>query len=61
MKGKWRIVSMAMWDKDFLDMIETVHISFDGEDAGQFTFGCITGSMSMALCFFFCAKQRPEE
>lgn len=52
---------MAMWDKDFLDMIETVHISFDGEDAGQFTFGCITGSMSMALCFFFCAKQRPEE
>jgi hypothetical protein len=49
MKGKWRIVSMAMWDKDFLDMIAPAYIAFDGEDSGEFAFGCINGSMACSL------------
>ena len=49
MKGKWRIVSMAMWDKEFLDTIEPAYIAFDGKDAGQFAFGCVTGSLTCSF------------
>jgi hypothetical protein len=48
-KGKWRIVSMAMWDKDFLDMIEPAHISFDAQDSGTLAFGCITVTLTCSL------------
>jgi hypothetical protein len=48
-KGKWRIVAMAMWDKTFLDMIEPAHISFDGQDGGTLAFGCITATLTCSL------------
>ncbi len=44
-KGKWRIVKMALWDKDFLDMMEPAYIAFDGKAGGEFAFGCVTGSI----------------
>ena len=44
-KGKWRIVKMALWDKDFLDMMEPAHITFDGKSGGEFAFGCVTGGI----------------
>jgi len=31
--GKWRIIEMELWDKDFLDMMEPVYIAFDGKAA----------------------------
>lgn len=40
--GKWRIVEMEIWDKDFLDLIEPAYILF-AETGGEFAFGCITG------------------
>ncbi len=46
MKGKWRIVSTAMWDKTFLDMIEPAHISFNEQDQGTLVFGCISATLS---------------
>ncbi len=49
MKGKWRIVSMAMWDKNFLDMIEPAHISFNDQDEGSFAFGCINATLACSL------------
>ena len=49
MKGKWRIVAMAMWDRDFLDMIEPAHILFDGQDSGALAFGCITATLTCSL------------
>jgi hypothetical protein len=27
--GKWRIVTMALWDADFLDIREPAYITFD--------------------------------
>jgi hypothetical protein len=44
-KGKWRIVKMALWDKDFLDMIEPAYIAFDDKAGGGFAFGCVTGGI----------------
>ncbi len=26
--GRWRIVEMDVWDKDFLDLVETAHLTF---------------------------------
>lgn len=49
MKGKWRIVSMAMWDKTFLDMIAPAHIAFDGKDDGTLAFGCINATLACSL------------
>jgi hypothetical protein len=49
MTGKWRIVSMPMWDKTFLDMIEPAHISFDGRGGGTLAFGCINAALSCTL------------
>ncbi len=45
LKGKWRIVGMELWDKDFLDMMEPAYIFFDGKTAGEFAFGCVTGNL----------------
>ena len=28
--GRWRIVEMDVWDKDFLDLVETAHLTFKG-------------------------------
>jgi hypothetical protein len=43
--GKWRITKMALWDKDFLDMMEPAYIAFDGKLGGEFAFGCVWGSL----------------
>ena len=45
LKGKWRIVEMALWDLDFLDMMEPAYILFDGTAGGEFAFGCVTGQI----------------
>ena len=45
LKGKWRIVEMELWDKDFLDMMDPAYIAFDGKAGGEFAFGCVTGSL----------------
>jgi hypothetical protein len=41
--GRWRIVEMELWDKDFLDLIEPAYILF-GHTEGEFAFGCVTGA-----------------
>jgi hypothetical protein len=43
--GKWRIIEMELWDKDFLDMMEPAYIAFDGKAGGEFAFGCVTGGL----------------
>jgi hypothetical protein len=43
--GKWRISKMALWDKDYLDMMEPAYIAFDGKLGGDFAFGCVTGDL----------------
>ncbi len=43
LKGRWRIVEMEAWDKDFLDLVEPAYILF-GDTSSEFAFGCVTGS-----------------
>lgn len=44
-EGRWRIVEMAVWDTDFLDMMEPAYILFEGKTGGEFAFGCVTGQL----------------
>ena len=44
LNGRWRIGEMALWDNDYLDMMEPAYITFDGKAGGEFAFGCVTGS-----------------
>jgi hypothetical protein len=39
--GRWRIVEMDVWDKDFLDLVETAHLTFKGAADGEIAFGAL--------------------
>jgi hypothetical protein len=43
--GRWRIVEMALWDADFLDLVEPAYIAFDRQGRGEFVFGAVHGSL----------------
>src|SRR3954468_10460041 len=43
--GKWRIVEMALWDSDFLDLVEPAYIRFDARGRGEFVFGAVQGGL----------------
>ena len=43
--GKWRIVEADLWDRDYLDLMEPAHITFDGHGHGEFAFGCVNGGL----------------
>ena len=39
--GRWRIVEVDIWDKDFLDLVETAHLTFKGAADGEIAFGAL--------------------
>ncbi len=41
--GTWRIVSMELWDRDYLDLEGPAHIKFDKDRLGSFHFGAVRG------------------
>jgi len=43
--GRWRIVSMSVWDQDFVDEEEEGYFDFDDEGGGEFHFGYVRGRM----------------
>jgi hypothetical protein len=43
--GDWRIVWMANWDQDYVDMERPGRISFGPGRAGSFQFGLVQGQM----------------
>jgi hypothetical protein len=47
--GRWRITKMALWDKDFLDMVEPAYILFQADGRGEFKFGCVVGGIDCTL------------
>jgi hypothetical protein len=46
--GRWRIVEMDVWDKDFLDLVETAHLTFKGAADGEIAFGALKGFLDVA-------------
>ena len=45
--GCWRIVEMDVWDKDFLDLVETAHLTFKGAADGEIAFGALKGFLDV--------------
>ena len=45
--GRWRIVEMDVWDKDFLDLVETAHLTFKGATDGEIAFGALQASLDI--------------
>jgi hypothetical protein len=43
--GRWRIVSMELWDVDAIDLVEPGFIEFDPDRSGQFGFIVVRGWM----------------
>jgi hypothetical protein len=43
--GKWRIIEMELWDRDFIDLLGPGFIAFDGRGRGEFRFGAVDASM----------------
>jgi len=43
--GRWRIVSMELWDADAIDLVEPGFIEFDPDRTGQFGFIVVRGWM----------------
>jgi hypothetical protein len=41
--GSWRIIQMDEWDEEYLDLVETAHITIDKRGQGEFVFGTVKG------------------
>lgn len=54
--GKWRIIEADLWDRDYLDLMDPAHITFEGSGHGDFAFGCVKGGLvceySRRIIFF---------
>lgn len=47
--GRWRIIETDLWDKDYLDMLEPAHITFQANGTGEFAFGAVSASLQ---CYY---------
>ncbi len=45
--GRWRIVEADIWDRDYLDLVEPAHITFDRNGQGEFAFGVVNATMEL--------------
>jgi len=43
--GRWHIVSMSMWDEDYLNEEVRAFIQFDDKGGGSFQFGYVRGNI----------------
>jgi hypothetical protein len=39
--GKWRITEMEQWDKDYIDMVASGHLTIGGDGQGSLQFGVV--------------------
>lgn len=39
--GRWRILEMDLWDKDFVDLAGEGHITFEKKNRGELHFGAV--------------------
>ena len=45
--GRWRIVEMDNWDRDFLDLVEEAYLTFEGKSDGEIAFGALKGFLDV--------------
>lgn len=39
--GRWRILEMEQWDKDFIDLTGEGHVTFEKKNRGELHFGAV--------------------
>jgi hypothetical protein len=44
--GRWRIVEMANWDSDFLNLVDEAHLTL-GKSEGEIAFGVLKGFLDV--------------
>lgn len=47
--GAWRLDSMELWDRGYLDLEVPAHITFDRDGLGSFQFGAVRGWIDYRL------------
>jgi hypothetical protein len=47
--GKWRIIEMELWDKDFIDMETEGYFEFEKDEMGHFQFGLVQGQIDYRI------------
>ena len=54
--GKGRILEADLWDRDYPDLVEAAHITFEDNGRGEFAFVCVQGDLdceySRRIIFF---------
>ena len=50
--GRWRILTLGRWGKDYLDLIEEAHLTFRGAAGGNIAFGTLEGSLEVTYVAF---------
>ena len=43
--GKWLIEGMELWGREFIDLVERGHFTFESDGSGCFAFGAVNGCM----------------
>ena len=47
--GKWRIVEMEQWDRDYIDLVVPGYIKFERDGTGSFQFGVVEGGLDFRI------------
>jgi hypothetical protein len=47
--GRWRILEMEQWDRDFIDLTREGHISFEKKNRGELHFGAVDCDLDCRL------------
>jgi len=43
--GRWRIVEMEQWERDYIDLVVPGYIEFEKDNLGSFQFGTVQGQL----------------
>ena len=47
--GRWRIVEMEQWNREYIDLVVPGYIEFDKDNLGSFQFGTVQGDLDCRL------------
>lgn len=54
--GRWRIIEADLWDRDYLDLVESAYLQIGADGSTEFAFGCVTAGgqleYSKTIVFF---------
>ena len=49
LQGKWRIIETALWDRDYLDLVEPAFILIEARGEGEMAYGALTAALAVAI------------